>query len=93
MLHLLLSQPHTYIQKEEFGDTKGVIRIRKSKDRQQNYKMKRDKRAKNYLQNIIQKTNDRATRTILQTRVNASALVEGQTVPTPLAEPVMLLNY
>jgi len=54
--------------------------------------MKRDKGTNNDLQNIIQKTNDRATRILLQTRVNASA-PEGQAVPAPLAEPVMLLNY
>ena len=36
---------------EEFEDTKGVIRIRKSKDRQHKRK-KRDKRTNNDLQNI-----------------------------------------
>jgi hypothetical protein len=39
---------------EDFEDTKGVIRIRKSK---------KDKRTNNDLQNTTQKTNDRATRT------------------------------
>ena len=61
LLNLLLRQPHTNIYKEEFGDTKGVIRIRKSKDRQHNDKKKRDKRTNNDLQNSIQKTKDRAT--------------------------------
>jgi len=38
---------------EEFGDTKGVIRIRKSKkERQHNGQKKKDKRTNNDLQNI-----------------------------------------
>jgi hypothetical protein len=38
---------------DEFEDTKGVIRIRKSKkDRQNNGQRKKDKRTKNDLQNI-----------------------------------------
>ena len=38
---------------EEFDDTKGVIRIRKSKkDKQHNGQKKKDKRTKNDLQNI-----------------------------------------
>jgi len=54
--------------------------------------MKREKRTNNDLQNIIQKISDPATRTLLQTRVNASA-PERKAVPAPLAEPLMLLNY
>ena len=47
---------------QEFEDTKGVIRIRKSKkDRQHNGQKKKDKRTNNDLQNIAQKINDRAT--------------------------------
>ena len=39
--------------REEFDDTKGVIRIRKSKkDRQHNGQEKKDKRTNNDLQNI-----------------------------------------
>ena len=39
--------------KEEFEDTKGVIRIRKSKkDRQKNGQKKKEKRTNNDLQNI-----------------------------------------
>ena len=38
-------------QIEEFEDTKAVIRIRKSKDRQHNNKKKKDKRTNNDLQN------------------------------------------
>jgi len=43
-------------EEEEFEDTKGVIRIRKSKDRQHKRK-KRDKRTTNDLQNIHIKLN------------------------------------
>ena len=39
-------------------DTKGVIRIRKSKDRQHNDQKKKDKRPSNDLQNITHKTKD-----------------------------------
>ena len=38
--------------REEFEDTKGVIRIRKLKDRQHNDQKKKDKRTNNDLQNI-----------------------------------------
>ena len=37
---------------EEFGDTKGVIRIRKSKDRQYNGQGEKEERTNNDLQNI-----------------------------------------
>ena len=41
------------MSEEEFEDTKGVIRIRKSKkDRHHNGQNKKDKRTKNDLQNI-----------------------------------------
>jgi hypothetical protein len=38
--------------REEFEDTKGVIRIRKSKNRQHNGQMKKNKRTNKDLQNI-----------------------------------------
>jgi hypothetical protein len=38
--------------KEEFEDSNGVIRIRKSKDRQQNGLKKKDERANSDLQNL-----------------------------------------
>jgi len=41
---------------EEVEDTKGVIRIRKSTDRQHKGKKKKDKRTNNDLQNTSQKT-------------------------------------
>ena len=44
--------------------TKGIIRIRKSKDGQQNGHKKRDKITNNDLQNTIYKTKDRVTRTL-----------------------------
>ena len=48
---------------QEFEDTKGIIRIHKSKDRQHNGQKKKDKRTNNDLQNTTQKTKDRATKT------------------------------
>jgi len=39
-------------RQEEFEDTKGVIRIRKLKDRQHNDQMKKDRRTYIDLQNI-----------------------------------------
>jgi transcription initiation factor TFIID subunit TAF12 len=54
-----------YIYIAWFEDTKGIIRIRKSKDRQHNGQQ--DKRINNDLQNITYKTNDRVTRTPLKT--------------------------
>jgi hypothetical protein len=59
---------------EIFEDTKGVIRIRKSKkDRQHNGQKKKDKRTNNDLQNTTHKPKDRATRTPLKTGVNLGA--------------------
>jgi hypothetical protein len=43
---------------EELEDTKGVIRVRKSKDRQHNGQKKKDNRTNNDLQNTTQKTKD-----------------------------------
>jgi hypothetical protein len=54
------------IYEEEFEDTKGVIRIRKSmKERQQNGQKKKNKRTNNDLQNI--RIKDRVTRTLQNT--------------------------
>ena len=53
---------------EEFEDTKGVIRIRKSKkERQHNDNKKQNNMTNNDLQNTTQKTKERATRTPLKT--------------------------
>ena len=52
---------------EEFEDTKGVIRNRKSEDRQHNDQRKKDKGTNNDLQNIHIITKDRVTRTPLKT--------------------------
>ena len=51
--------------KEEFEDTKGVIRIRKSKEIGQHTMTKR-KRTNNDLQNITHKTKDRVIQTSLK---------------------------
>ena len=53
---------------DEFYDTKGIIRICKSKkNRQHNGQKKKDKMTNNDLQNITQKTKDWVTRTPLNT--------------------------
>jgi len=49
------------LKEKEFEDTIGVIRIRKSKDRQHNGQRKKNKRTNNDLENIIRKTKDRVT--------------------------------
>ena len=43
---------------EKFEETKGVIRIRKSKDRQHNGEKNVNKKTNNNLQNTTQKTKD-----------------------------------
>jgi 4-diphosphocytidyl-2C-methyl-D-erythritol kinase len=71
---------------EESEDTKGVIRIHKSKkDRKHNGQKKKDKSTNNDLQNITHKTKDRVTRTLLKTegelrssgRVSSSSSTSG----------------
>ena len=55
-----------WLKQEEFEDTKGVMRIRKSKiDRQHNDKKKQEKRTNNDLQNTTYKTKDRATQVVI----------------------------
>ena len=56
--------------KEEFEDTKGVIWVRKSENRQHNGQKTKNKRTNNDLQNIHIK-QDRATRIPLKTWVNS----------------------
>ena len=74
---------------DEFEYPKGIIRIRKSKDRQRNSQM-----ANNDLLNITNKTKDRVTRTSLKTKGELSTFtterkcVQGvcrmsQLLPTP----------
>ena len=65
--NILIEQKSMSTISEEFEDTKGVIRIRKSKDIQHNDQKKKDKRTNNDLQNITQKTKDRVTPTPLKT--------------------------
>ena len=52
---------------EEFEDTKGVIRIRKSKDRHHNGQTEKDKRTNTDQLNITHKSKDRVTRMPLNT--------------------------
>jgi hypothetical protein len=51
---------------QQFADIKGLIRSRKSKKDNTLAENKKDKRTNNDLQNITQKTKDRATRTPLK---------------------------
>ena len=60
-------------EEDEFEDTKGVIRIRKSKDRQHNDQKKKDKQRST---KHTYKTKDRVTRTALKQGVNSCALEE-----------------
>jgi hypothetical protein len=57
---------------EEFEDTKWVLTIRKSKNRQRNGQEKKDSKTENGLQNTIQKKN-KATRTSLKPRFKLSS--------------------
>ena len=64
-------------------DTKGVTRrSRKSKGRQYNGQKKTEKRTNTNLQNITNKTKDRATRTPLKTGVNSGG-PEMLAIPAP----------
>ena len=65
--NILIEQKSMSTISEEFEDTKGVIRILKSKDRQLNGQTKQDKRTNNDLQHITQKTKDRTRVTPLKT--------------------------
>jgi hypothetical protein len=70
--------------REEFEDTKVVIRIRKSRrNRKHNGEMEKDKRTNNDLQNTTQKTKDRATGTPLRSGVKLGA-PEGYQFPLHL---------
>ena len=59
-----------HAQQENFEDTKGVTRDLNSKVRQYNGQKEKDNRTNNDLQNTIQKTKDRTTRTPLKTGVD-----------------------
>ena len=52
-------------------EIKGVIRNRKSKDRQYKGLKKKDKRTNSDLQNTTHKTKNRATRILLKSGVNS----------------------
>ena len=72
---------------KDFEDTKGVIRIRKSKDRQHNGQKKKDKQRST---KHTHRKNDRVTQISLKLAVNSYAL-EGLVVPAPLVAPVVLI--
>jgi hypothetical protein len=75
---------------EKFEDTKPVIRIRKlKKNRQHNGQKIKEKSVNNYLQNTIQRTYDRATRTSQKPGVNWGA-PERYAVHVPQVAPVVL---
>ena len=63
------------IVKEEFEGTKGVIGIRKSKDRQHNGQTIRDKRIDNDPQNTTLKAKDWAMRIPLNTGIELGCIV------------------
>jgi hypothetical protein len=65
MYSLVIFKVLNPLLEEKFEDTKDVIRSRKSKDRQHNGRKKKDERTNNDLQNITQKSEDRATQTLL----------------------------
>ena len=65
------------VKKEEFEDTKGVIKIRKSKkDKQHNGQNKKYKRTNSDLPSNTQQAKDQATRTSLKLGMNSGSLVE-----------------
>ena len=82
---------------EQFEDTKGVIRICKSKDRQHNgEKKKKDNRRNKDLQNATQKTKERATRArtplkqgVNSGRVNISCFTSGTRRIAQVTNPVI----
>ena len=62
-----LNESQLTARRVKFKDTKGVIRIRKSKKNRQHYGQKKYKSTNNDLQNITHKTKDRVPRTLLKT--------------------------
>ena len=68
---------------DKFEDTKGVIRIRKSKDRQYNDEKKKRIKGQATIYKITQKTKDRATRTPLKTEDDLKRYVNIQTTLQP----------
>ena len=65
MYSLVIFKVLNPLLEEKFEDTKDVIRSCESKDRQHNGRKKKDERTNNDLQNITQKSEDRATQTLL----------------------------
>ena len=65
MYSLVIFKVLNPLLEEKFEDTKDVIRSCESKDREHNGRKKKDERTNNDLQNITQKSEDRATQTLL----------------------------
>jgi hypothetical protein len=59
----------TKLKYDEYEDTKGVIRIRKSKDRQQNGQKKKGKKDKQRSTKITHRAKDRVTRNLQKLRM------------------------
>ena len=86
---------------EEFEDTEEVIRICKSKDRQNNGRKKKFKRTNNDLQNITHTTKDRETRTPQKTgielrcsgRVSSSCSTNGTHRVTLVTNAMIIHEY
>ena len=70
-----ISYRHQLQTLEEIEDTKRVIRIRKSEDRQQNGAKKKDKRRKNDLQNSENKRSSNTNPTISRDELRCSGRV------------------
>ena len=69
LVYVVWQNKWQHLIKKSLTIPKGFIRIGISKmDRQHKGQKKKNKRTKNYLQNITQKTKDRATRTYLKTK-------------------------
>ena len=87
-LKLFFFKEKGYVYQEKFENTKGIIRRRQRIQ----WPKEKDKCRNNVLQNIAQKTKDRATRTSLKPVVYIGAS-EGKAVPAPHVVLVVLLCY
>ena len=76
--------------KEEFEDTKGVIKIRISKKNRNTMAKRKSTKDKQRSTKHTHKTKDRVTRTPLRLGLH-SGTPEVSAVPAPLVAPVMLI--
>ena len=82
----------TSTRKKNFEDTRWAIKSRKSKKlRQYNDQNKKEKRTSNDLQNVTQKTKDRATRPPLKLGMDSVARRVISTCSTCGTSPVILV--